>query len=175
MLDGVTLCHENGLTLPMLTLIYANIDALGWLASESETATAETFTAWVDRFLDPQDTLGCTALDLYAARCGVLHTGTPESRLYRTGRARQIVYAAEGNAADLQAFVKMLNDTSAFCGTVSTARDTIAVDTGALYHAYVKAVHAFDTDRHDNPDAYPQYVPKMLKTFMARRKTPASE
>jgi hypothetical protein len=35
----------------------------------------------------------CTALDLYAARCGILHTFTPDSRLYREGKAKRVAYA----------------------------------------------------------------------------------
>jgi hypothetical protein len=35
----------------------------------------------------------CTAVDLYAARCAVVHTYTPESDLSRTGKARLVAYA----------------------------------------------------------------------------------
>ena len=36
---------------------------------------------------------GVSGLDLYAARCGVLHTYTMDSRLSTEGKAKRILYA----------------------------------------------------------------------------------
>jgi hypothetical protein len=73
------------------------MDVAGWIlaaASAKEGASIqETFPTWADKYMKPRRTLGCSSLDLYAARCAILHTMTPESDLYRRGRARQIVYA----------------------------------------------------------------------------------
>jgi hypothetical protein len=51
-----------------------------------------TFVRWVDSYLLPGSPIRCDALDIYAARCGVVHTFTPNSRLYRDGKARRIGY-----------------------------------------------------------------------------------
>ena len=80
--------------LPSLILLYSCIDALGWLATEQTNhKTQLTFTEWVDRYLLPQRPLPCTALELYAARCGVLHTLTPDSDLAKEGKVRRVAYA----------------------------------------------------------------------------------
>ena len=49
--------------------------------------------AWADNYLLQGASLPCTASDLYAARCGILHTLSPESNRSRKGIARQVVYA----------------------------------------------------------------------------------
>jgi len=63
-------------------------------------ATAETFCNWVERYLFPQRRLACSAPELYAARCGVLHTFTADSRMARRGDARRVVYAWGPKKAD---------------------------------------------------------------------------
>jgi hypothetical protein len=42
--------------------------------------------------MDPQSSLGCSSEDLYAARCGVLHSSTAESKMSREGRASELWY-----------------------------------------------------------------------------------
>lgn len=81
--------------LPGLTLLYAHIDIAASLNrpdSKSES-TRKDFKNWVDEYLLPDSNLNCTADDLYAARCGLLHAYMAESRDSREGKARQIFYA----------------------------------------------------------------------------------
>lgn len=76
-------------------LIYSCIDILGWLDRPKEKLdnTREDFVNWVERYMDPDSSLKCSALDLYAARCSVLHTNTPSSSyLFRDGKAKKIFY-----------------------------------------------------------------------------------
>lgn len=98
--DVITVAGETirqSVHLPSLILLYSCIDAVGWLGSDDSNphadATADTFTAWVERYLFSQRPLQCSALELYAARCGVLHTFTADSRIARRGAARRVVYA----------------------------------------------------------------------------------
>lgn len=62
----------------------------------SERGQRETsrsvFMEWVDTYLLPAEGLACDAIDLYGARCGVLHTYRPESALSVAGDARPIFY-----------------------------------------------------------------------------------
>lgn len=97
-------CIRQGVELPSLILVYSCIDALGWLAVPDPAPTPQrTFTAWVDRWMLPASPLPCTSLDLYAARCGVLHTLTANSKLATQGKARTLVYTWGGaSVAELQ-------------------------------------------------------------------------
>jgi hypothetical protein len=77
-----------------LILLYSGVDIAGWMASDNPTTTVrESFTAWVDKYLRPEVALGCTTLELYGARCAVVHTLTTESKLYEAGQVRKVVYA----------------------------------------------------------------------------------
>lgn len=76
--------------------------------------------------MEPETRLGCTAMDLYAARCGLLHTFTGQSHLSRAGKARMVVYASgKDEAEDLTEFIQL--------GRLS---DCVAVKTEDLVEAY---------------------------------------
>lgn len=51
------------------------------------------FKKWADRYMLKSGSLKCTATDLFAARCAVVHTFTPESDLSKGGKARVVAYA----------------------------------------------------------------------------------
>jgi hypothetical protein len=75
--SGIDACIEKKLSGPALILIYSGIDTVGWLDSSEDYATRTSFMKWVDAYLLQAKPLQCTALELYAARCGLLHTFTP--------------------------------------------------------------------------------------------------
>ncbi|MFH1618412.1 MAG: hypothetical protein ABIG11_00750 [bacterium] len=79
---GISVCIDNKLITPALILIYSAIDMLGWVDSGDADANKNSFLMWTEKYLLTQKAFGCTALDIYAARCGLLHTVTPFSRLY---------------------------------------------------------------------------------------------
>ena len=90
--------------LPAQILIYAGIDAAAWLASDTDEEVGKRFRWWVDRWMLPAKPLLATAADLYAARCGVLHTFTSDSNLSKKGIVRRIAYATgQVSAQELQA------------------------------------------------------------------------
>ena len=106
---------------------------MGWLASPEQYATENTFTIWVDRWLLPASPLPCTSLELYAARCGVLHTFTANSRLADKGAVRRVVYAWGGaSVTDLQARADS-----------SEPGRNVAVDIDALYNGLHDGVANF--------------------------------
>jgi hypothetical protein len=88
---------------PALLLIYAAMDILASIERQPSDKVGPSFTSWVKRYALKARPLLCTPTELYSARCGILHTLTPESDLVRAGKARRIVYAW-GSAAppDLQ-------------------------------------------------------------------------
>jgi hypothetical protein len=78
-----------------LILLYSAIDILGALDSPDGVATRATFRRWADRYMKPATTLGCSSLELYSARCGLLHNLSPTTNLTRAGVAREFIYASD--------------------------------------------------------------------------------
>jgi hypothetical protein len=95
LLESVEDCLAKRRLLPCLILLYSAIDIVSSL--ESRRASKAAFIAWSDKYLLQGSLLLCTASDLYGARCGILHTLSPESDMSRKGTARHIFYAW-GNA-----------------------------------------------------------------------------
>ena len=144
-------CFNDKHVLPGMILLYAHIDIAASLnrpESKAE-ATRDDFKNWVNEYLLPESNLNCTADDLYAARCGLLHAYTSESRASRAGEAKQIFYAW-GTAADgvLQQRLQRVGLDSIATG--------IHIDT--LFDAYQTAIHRFmDTLAQDNKKAQLAY------------------
>jgi hypothetical protein len=93
-IKAIEICLQKKLRLSALILIYSNIDILSYLhcANEINKTTRKDFKFWCKQYLMPNSNIGCSANDLYAARCAVLHTGTPISDLSRKGQAKEIIY-----------------------------------------------------------------------------------
>lgn len=91
---GIETCREQKLHLPTLVLLYSAIDISAWMTNEDPKAgVGKRFMAWVDQYLLKATPMDCTAADLYAARCGIVHTLSPDSDLSDKGKARRICYA----------------------------------------------------------------------------------
>ena len=92
---------------PALILLYTGIDIAGWLAAEDPSeGVAKRFTAWVDRYMLPAPGIECSALDLYGARCGLLHSMSPSSNLSDGDKVVLLCYAwGDSRATDLKALI----------------------------------------------------------------------
>jgi hypothetical protein len=139
---AVSLCLEHKLQLPALVLLYTAIDIAGWCAAEVSDRSVKTrFTSFVDRYVLPKSGLLCSALELYGARCGVLHTYTPESDLSAQGQARIIAYAwGNANAADLQESIRRMQ-----------RADMVAVHIDTLFSALQSGVARLDEEVASDP------------------------
>lgn len=127
---GIELCLNAELVIPALALLYSAIDALGFLASTARSATRSTFTPWAERYFAPfLAKKGIRAIDLYSARCGVLHTGQAPSDLVRSGSARELWYRFDG-----ESYVNLLTD---------TPTPAVLVDVEELVEAFDSAVKSF--------------------------------
>ena len=91
-LGSITMMLEAYREKAALILIYAGIDIFGALDTDDGRATRTSFERWSETYLVPSKNLGCSGLELYSARCGLLHTMSAETDLTRDGRARQFVY-----------------------------------------------------------------------------------
>ncbi len=80
-LEAAELCISNKLILPAVKLIYSTIDILAWLSVEEEEHSGHDFIKWAERYVIPHIGLGnCNGVDLWGARCGILHMATAESK-----------------------------------------------------------------------------------------------
>jgi hypothetical protein len=148
---GIDLCVKAGLHAPALILLYSGVDIAGWMASESpSTSVRDSFTAWVDKYLRPT-VLGCTALELYGARCAILHTLTTESKLYEDGHVRKIIYAWFPSG------VETLRRMSAMMP------EYIAVQADHLVDAYRRGIALFMEDLKEAPESH--LAPMALKVL----------
>ena len=87
-------CVSKHMILPSLILIYSAIDSASWIASDHPNeGVGVRFKRWVDEWMLKNGDIKCTAEELYAARCGVLHTLTPNSTLSDKKGVRRIAYA----------------------------------------------------------------------------------
>jgi len=108
LLTVVDMCLKSGLRLPALLVLYAGIDIMAWLDRPSGQADVQRrdFITWVEKYLLPGSGLLCDAIDLFAARCGLLHLYTSQSRLSRRGDAKQIFYSwGLAKPEDLQSLI----------------------------------------------------------------------
>jgi len=100
------LCLTNKLGIPALILIYSVIDIVASLERQGNEGTQKGFVRWVVRYLAPGGGLPCTPTELYSGRCGVIHTLSGESDLFRKGKARRVCYAY--GSAPLEALQEVL-------------------------------------------------------------------
>jgi hypothetical protein len=154
--SGIEACIEKKAITPALVLIYSAIDTTGWLDSREAFTTRNDFISWVDNYLLKANPLKCTALDLYAARCGLLHTFTPDSQLSSLGRARVICYAwGEAKADVMQQAIDIKNK----------ANDLVAVQVNDLYQAWLSGLALWGEELEKDPVRKTRVLAKAGKFF----------
>ena len=75
-------------------LLYSGIDTMAYLdiPAGQEDVTRTDFVRWAERYIRFPCAEQLTGLELYGARCGMLHSYSVASNLSRQGRCRQIGY-----------------------------------------------------------------------------------
>jgi hypothetical protein len=152
--DTIKELFEQGKPTPTILLLYATIDIFASLGRpiDQEDTDPDIFKDWVDKYmLLPDSGLPCNAKDIYAARCGFLHTLTAESRLSRLRYARMVNYVAENieSPAAAQArndpdcieniFVGMTLFVNAFFNACSLFREKVCSDLDLQNRVYSHA------------------------------------
>jgi hypothetical protein len=145
--QAIDLLIERQLIQSALVLLYSTLDAAAWLdVSGDGDVTQKGFCSWADRYLLADSELPCTSLELYAARCGMVHSLTAFSKLSREGRVRTLGYA-HGPAS-----AKDLNEVAAILGR----KDMIGIHVQSLRDALLRGMQRFlddastDSRRWDN-------------------------
>lgn len=94
MIRAIEHCVQSNLLLPALVMIYASIDSVSWLANHDKTVySGQAFRNWIAEWMLKNSKIKCSAEELYAARCAVLHTLTPESESAIKKGVRKIAYS----------------------------------------------------------------------------------
>jgi len=140
---AIHLCAGHQLVTPTLILLYCGIDIAGWLATRQETTpVARRFIEWTSKYLLPGSPLKCRAVELYGARCGLVHTLTADSDLSAGGKARKIIYASGVSKVDT------LQELTAFSKLEHTY---VAVQLEDLIGAFAKGLEKFLGELEHNP------------------------
>lgn len=92
MLGAIKLCIELKLQFPVLTLIYSMIDIFAYRCY-GNIKVETRFIKWIEEYMYKEKNLNIEPIDLYSARCAILHTLTPNSKLIKNNKANVIVYA----------------------------------------------------------------------------------
>jgi hypothetical protein len=139
---AIRLCLENHFRMPALALIYCGIDVLANLSrpADNPKVTRPDFENWAERYMECEKLLEVSGLDLYAARCGILHTYTMDSPLSTTGRARPIVYAWGGKNPD-----EPMNLLRAL------GRPEVMIKIETLFSAFLHGIESFEKALNDDP------------------------
>jgi len=82
----------------VLILVYSGMDTMAFLAMPENQVEVKSqdFIAWADKYIGFPCNEKVTGEELYGARCGILHTYTPHSRLSRAGKCRILGYMDKG-------------------------------------------------------------------------------
>jgi hypothetical protein len=161
-LKATQLLHSNQLFGQLLVIIYSSIESMGLLDSPptQTKATGETFKNWAKKHLLKSNSFDFNEVDLWAARCSVLHTFTSESDLSNDGKARQIQYYSGPKDAPLaQAFLVA----------------TKAIDNGAhvpahvedLYFAFLEGLKNFAKELSINCQSNQAYELRLRKVLQS--------
>jgi hypothetical protein len=143
MLGAINCLVEKNYIESALILTYAGIDQMAWLAVPDQETDSEHFKSWVDKYLDPQNKLGCTSVDLWAARCGLVHTAAAESRDFFRAKAKKIYYCSGD-----------------FICTENNSQDTVILNATTLIYLFVAGCVAFTTDLESNVSEFDNAVKK---------------
>jgi hypothetical protein len=135
---GIELCLNEALVVPALALLYSGIDVLGFLGSIEPNATRKTFIRWADKYLVGfLNKIAIGGIDLYSARCGVLHTGQAPSNMVESGDAPELWYRFQGNV-----HINFITN---------TVQPAVLIDVEELVAAFDGGISQFFSDADANP------------------------
>ena len=143
MFGAIDACYHKALIMPCLSLIYTTIDSISWLAyGDKEESTKKRFIQWSETYLLPLLKDNCSSIDLYSARCSILHGLSWESDLSKNHKAKRIVYSLGRNTENSSELDKEI-----------FSQDHVAsVHIDSLIASLKAAVNAFFTDANTNEE-----------------------
>jgi hypothetical protein len=163
---AIRLCLDNHLHMPALALVYCGIDVLANLCRPVENSEVKPsdFVGWAERYMECQRYLGVSGIDLYGARCGILHTYTMDSRLSAKGHAKRILYAwGNRNPDDAMKVLSRLELTE------------IVIKIEQLFEAFLYGIGTFGKAIDDDPKLRSIVTQRGRKLFRDQTSFPGIE
>jgi hypothetical protein len=160
-IEAVGLCVRDGLAGPALVLTYVGIDAFGMLGRpvRRPANSRKDFIAWAERYMISPRGLPFSGLELYGARCGVLHTLGAESKLSEEGRIRRIFYA-HGDRDPGPVNAKL-----AWVAKTRPDLDAVMVKVTDITDAFILGVANFGRDVDSDPALQAVVIERSAKLF----------
>lgn len=142
-IEALRLLGDNKLFIPYLMITYTIMDIFADITGDHvrDKYIGKRFEAFATKYL-MKHLSDVTTDDLWGARCGLLHTGTPESDKSRNGVARQILYS--WGAADIS-LVKKLAAKEGKPKYVALSIDSLSI---ALIKALEDILTEIENDHH---------------------------
>jgi hypothetical protein len=99
---SIGLLLDNKFKTPALILTFTGIDIMASLAipDNQEKVTRKDFIDWVDKYILNGNEHKCKGIDIYGARCGLLHSYSANSTLHQDNKAKLVVYAYGNKKAE---------------------------------------------------------------------------
>jgi hypothetical protein len=161
--DAISKLVKENLYTQALVILYSAIDTLAWANLPSGDVFQKDFIVWVDSYIEPERKFGCTADDLYGARCGLVHSGAAESRKSRKGEAHEIWYATSPDSIGLlQEYAKETNQGA----KVVYFTDLLAafVDASQKFYDEISEDEARQSSVNDRIRRWIRFVPTSIVT-----------
>jgi hypothetical protein len=91
---GIRVALDNECWMAVVTLTLSGMDTMAYLGMPAgrHDVSPTDFITWAGRYIRFEGPHQLSGVDLYGARCGVLHAYRTASRLSRQGKCRQILY-----------------------------------------------------------------------------------
>ena len=138
---GIDVAIENRCLGSAVILILSAIDAMAYLSMPEgqQDVTKSDFVKWAERYLQFPGNEQLTGLDLYGARCAMLHSYGSRSRISQKGECRMVGYMDRSNPP------------IRYNPSVST--DLVLVAVPALRDALFQGIDRFLIDVYKNADS----------------------
>ncbi|MFA5115726.1 MAG: hypothetical protein WC486_00390 [Candidatus Omnitrophota bacterium] len=153
--EGIKLCIDNECLGSAIILVLSGIDAMAYLSmpAEQEDVTKNDFVTWVEKYIRFPCKEQLTGLDLYGARCAMLHSFGAVSKLSREGKCRMVGYMDKNKPEVI------------FNPEVS--KKLVLVSVAALAEAFFRGIDKFLVDLFKNPEQA-KIAEKRLNNFVQK-------
>ncbi|MBM3943371.1 MAG: hypothetical protein FJ316_10715 [SAR202 cluster bacterium] len=154
--SGITATYNARAFGSCLTLIYCGIDLMAYLGMPipQKRVKCRDFVNWAEKYLCPQLGQGISGIDLYAARCNIVHSYSVGFRRTDGINPRKIGYLIRGD------------------GTTSTRyspkndADLVWLPFDSLLEAFFEGVEEFLSNAYDDDQLEPVLIERVGELFM---------
>ncbi len=155
---GIQIAIDNECFDSAVVLILSGIDSMAYLnmPGEQEDVTKNDFIKWADQYIKFPCKEQLTGLDLYGARCAMLHSFGVVSKLSREGKCRIVGY--------------MDKSIPEVRYNPNVSKKLVMVSVPALAESFFQAIDQFLVDLFANP-AKAKVAEKRLHSFVQKLPT----